>query len=284
METISLGKPSVLDGGFLRGSYPIKVFDLRTEINHLLIKKGFIDGTVPLEDLHLYLRQEDLVYDENGLINVSKGFFETSGEFRQIYFQLMKYIAEHYFDFDFIFQETPTIRFLVPGRFTDKLRSKDGVILDYHSDTLLGHPFEEINCWLPLTRCHGTNALQLCSLADGIKALTLFCEDINFSADIYHSGRELFVEKMKSNVDYQRFIVDSCKPVPMDTGEVIFFDPRCLHGPAENKERHTRVSLDFRLVPVDAYNKITRLYQSQGRTRRMFSRGDVYSEKSVREL
>ena len=89
---------------------------------------------------------------------------------------------------------------------------------------------------------------------------------------------------MYADETYLKFVANSCVPVPMDYGEVIFFDPRCVHGTAENSESETRVSLDFRLIPLDAYDKLDRVYKSQGRSGRTFTRGDVYSSKSAREL
>lgn len=44
-------------------------------------------------------------------ISGTKAFFDTSEKFEEIYFSLMKYLSANVFDFDFIFQGTPTIRF-----------------------------------------------------------------------------------------------------------------------------------------------------------------------------
>lgn len=122
-------------------------------------------------------------------------------------------------------------------------------------------------------------------MENGVTALTILAEDVAFDPERYHtSGQEFIFNKMASDDDYRQLVEDNCKPVPMEYGELIFFDPRCLHGPAENDTEHTRVSLDFRLIPVDSYEKLTRVYQSRGRTRRRFTRGDVYFQKSVFEL
>ena len=115
--------------------------------------------------------------------------------------------------------------------------------------------------------------------------MNLINQDMNYNADIYHrSGYDLFFMKMNSDVEFRKSVADACQALEMKPGEMVFFDPRCIHGPKENKEPETRVSLDFRLVPVQAYNELTRTYTSQGRTRRAFARGDVYSERSVRQL
>ena len=283
MNLISVEGPSVVPSGLMKMPYPTDRITLREETVRLLVGKRFIDHEVPLEDLHLHLREEDRV--PTAYNNVTQAFFETSDRFREIYFDLMKYMTWNTFDFDFVFQETPNIRFHVPGPYQDMYKSRDGTYLGYHVDSMNGHPLEEINCWLPVTECYSTNALQLSSLENGIKSLSQLLEDINYNADIYHkSGWDLFYMKLNSNPDFHRFMRESCKPVAMKYGEVLLFDPRCVHATAENQEAHTRISLDFRLIPVETYNRMTRQYQSQGRTRRMFARGDVFYEKSAREL
>ena len=285
MEKIDLKKPSVLEGGFRKVSYPTEQFDLRTEIANLLVQKGFIQKPVELEELHHHLRPEDMAADDMDLNPIIKAFYETSDRFREIYFDLMRHIGQQIFDFDFIFQETPTIRFHPPVPFSEIRRSKTGLLLNYHTDSVLGHPLAEINCWLPVTRSYGNSALQVSSLEAGIRTLSELSEEFDYDEEIFHTkGREYLVNKMQSDDAYLRFIVETCQPVPMEYGEIIFFDPRCMHGTAENDEQDTRISLDFRLVPVDAYNDLTRVYKSQGRSGRIFKRGDVYCAKSAREL
>ena len=283
MASISLEGPSVVAGGLKKVSYPVPAIDFRAEINNLLIQKGFVDRIVPLEELHLHLRPEDRV--ATAFNNVTEAFYETNDQFRQIYFSLMKYIAQEIFDFDFIFQATPTIRFHFPGPYEDMYRSKDGKYLGYHVDGMNGHPMEEINCWLPATSCYESNALQIASLEDGIRILNLLLDDINYNEEIYlKSGFDLNYMKLNSDPEYLRLAVNSCKPLSMKYGELLVFDPRCVHSTAENQEKHTRVSLDFRLIPVEAYDKLTREYKSQGRSGRMFARGDIFYQSSVREL
>lgn len=285
MDLINLDKPTVVPNDWFIGTYPQAMYDLRTEVSRLLIEKGFLEHEVPLEELHRHLRPDQIALDDKNFNQVTLAFYETSEKFRETYLELIKYIGQEYFEFDFIYQEAPTIRFHMPVPYNDIYRTKEGVHLEYHSDTMLGHPFEEVNCWLPLTSTHDTNGLQLSNLADGTKFLRSLCEDINYNADVYHrSGFDLFFMKMNSDAEFRESVTESCRALEMKPGELVFFDPRCIHGPKENKEPETRVSLDFRLVPVEAYNDLTRTYTSQGRTSRAFARGDVYSSKSVREL
>ena len=284
-DKIDLSKPSVLPNGLRLVKYPVEAFDLRAELSRLLVERHFVSEPVPLEDLHRYVKPEDRVNDDRTLNNVSKSFYDTSTAFHDIYFSLIRYLEREVLGFDFVFQETPTIRFHFPGRFTDIRKTKEGLNLGHHSDTMSGHPFEEINAWLPLTFCYGTNALQLGSLEKGTEAIRRLLEDIDYNADTYFgSAFSLILDKLVAEPDYQRFVLESVTPVEMRYGDLLLFDPRCLHGAAENVEPHTRVSLDFRVIPLDAYNTITREHQSQGRTRRKFVRGDVYHAKTAREL
>ena len=127
--------------------------------------------------------------------------------------------------------------------------------------------------------------MTVSSLPDGIAILNQLLEDINYLDDVYRqSGWDLFYMKMNSDPEYQRLVRQSCPPIALNYGECMLFDPRCVHGTTENQEDHTRVSLDFRLIPVNVYSQMTREYVSQGRTHRKFIKGDVFYGKSVLEL
>lgn len=126
MDKINLTLPSIVTGGFQEVHYPTSEFDLRTEISNLLVKKGFVESAVPLEDLHLHVTPEDMSVDHIELNNVTKGFYETSSVFHDTYFRMIKWISQNFFDFDFLFQEIPTIRFHFPVRYSDMFRQRMG--------------------------------------------------------------------------------------------------------------------------------------------------------------
>jgi hypothetical protein len=287
MEKIQLDKASFLPEGFQKNSYPLESFDLRPELIRLLIDKGFIEEPVSLEKLHLYISKENQRANEyDGLNKVSKAFYETSETYQGIYLKLVNYVATNILKFDFIFQTTPTIRFHFPNSFSEiRYKSSDGTIMTHHNDAMLGHPFEEINCWLPLTECYGTNSLQLASLGESNRILNYFCQEFDFDAEIYHSqGRERFFDKLCADGEFKKLVLTSVLPVKTVQGEVIFFDSRCIHTTAENVEDGTRISMDFRLIPLQVYESMTRTYKSAGRSGRLFARGDVFSEKSAFEV
>ena len=197
----------------------------------------------------------------------------------------MKYIHVNLFKFDFIFQTTPTIRFHTPGQYDNVYRSKDDQFLGYHVDSFNGHPLEEINFWLPLTTTYGTNTIKMASLDQGIEALRRLLEDINYSADIYYnSGWDLNFMKTNSDPSYREYLDSVCEPIVSDHGDLVVFDPRCIHSATDNRETTTRVSLDFRIIPVSEYEKISVHRASAGRSGRTFTKGDIFNKNTIAEI
>jgi hypothetical protein len=78
----------------------------------------------------------------------------------------------------------------------------------YHKDRNYGHPEEEINLWLPFNKSINTSALWI-----------------------------------ESEPDKQDF-----KPYDVDYGEILIFNSKLTHGTEINKEDHSRLSMDFRVI------------------------------------
>lgn len=148
----------------------------------------------------------------------------------------------------------------------------------------LGHSTAEINCWLPVTHCYGSNTLWLAPLDASVKIIDRFYEKIGHDVDAYHRGFDAFRHALTSDIELQRDLLAACRPVELRYGEMVIFDTRCLHTPAENKEAETRISFDFRLIEVGDYAGLRREYVSAGRSGRKFTRGDVFFAKTIREL
>jgi len=134
---------------------------------------------------------------DDGINKVAQSLYKTNFAFKEAYFKLMKYLASELV-FDFIFQTVPTFRFNFPGLLPDWLKTHQGP-RNHHTDTMLGHPFEEINVWVPFSRSYVTNAMFLSSIQGGLNLLNFFCKDLSLDADRYHNSRKLFVDKMKSD-------------------------------------------------------------------------------------
>lgn len=265
-------KKSILKNGFLKGFYQPHKFDFNLRIIEILLERRIIQKKLPLENLHLYIQQEYQV-NKNFIFNkIAELFYEKDDVLYALYLKLIRYISREILDFDLVFQETPDFRFHFPMPLSEKYRLKDGLYSAYHIDSMYGCPIEAINCWIPLTNCYATNSLMLSSLDDSAKALMQLCEHINLNPDkIYELNRGLFYKKLFSDINYQSFIINSCKPLETKQGEIIFFDSRCIHGPTENKELYTRVSLDFRIIPLRLYKNMKYYYSNSGQNRSEFS-------------
>jgi len=63
-------------------------------------------------------------------------------------------------------------------------------------------------------------------------------------------GRPRFFNKLNEDRAFREKVFRHCVPLEAEYGEIILFDPRLVHGTSENMDDHTRVSSDFRLLPV----------------------------------
>ena len=270
--------------------FPKNSFDFESEIVKLLSEKGFIPknkdmSTIQIKDLHNFIDKKNQRVDQHLLNNVSKSFYTTNPEFGEKYLRLLKFFAQEFFEFDFLFQNIPNIRFHFPVPLIKKYKYKDGSFLGHHCDSMLGHPMGELNCWLPLSSCWGSASLQLMNLLDSISILDNFAKTFDYHHETYHNkGRDLFYEALTNNPRLLDKILSKTLPINLKFGELLIFDSRCIHSPAVNKENITRVSIDFRIIPVETYNNLKVEYVSMGRSGRKFCKGDVFSNFSVQEL
>jgi hypothetical protein len=272
-----------------RIKYPVKRIDLRTEVANLITARNLTKAPLPLEDLH---RRVPLAYQlpfgtQHNKLNAN--IKDTIPSMSLVYRELVKYIAREVLGFDVVFEANPPLRFHFPVPMPDRFRSKDGIVLAHHTDTLLGSSFEEINCWVPFTACFETCALQCASLADSILILTRFASEFDFDEKTYVTGRERFFRKLYSDDSLQRFVLQRCRPVPLDYGELIMFDSRTVHSTAENVEDVTRMSLDFRLIPLKAHEAAMRRLAARGESPLEFSgltmvRGSFFDKLTAFQL
>lgn len=286
-----LNRPAArfLGTGLRRVKYPSEIIDLRAEVANHVTACSFTKFQLPLEDLHRRIplaHQLPLGMQSNKFTTNIK---DTIPGISLVYRRLVKYIAREALGFDVVFEANPPLRFHFPVPMPDRFRSKDGVMLAHHTDTLLGSCFEEINCWVPLTACFETCALQCASLADSILILTEFASEFDYDQETYISGRERFFMKLYNDQTLQNFVLQNCRPVPADYGELLMFDSRTIHTTAENIEDATRVSLDFRLIPLEAYEATTRYLETSGNEPLRFSdlsmvRGSFFDEFTAFQL
>jgi len=104
-------------------------------------------------------------------------------------------------------------------------------------DPLHKHPPGEINFFLPLTKCYGTNTM--------------------------------WVESEPWKLDF--------KPIELDYGEYFMFNGnQCHHGNKPNKTNLTRISFDFRIMPVSKYDPTWNVDSPTSHTK--FVVGEYYKE------
>ena len=87
---------------------------------------------------------------------------------------------------------------------------------EFHKDREYNHPIEEINIWVPITSAFNTNTLWLESAFD--------------------------------KEDYS--------PMNMNFGQGLIFDSGLSHGSVVNVENLTRLSFDFRIIPLSKWKVI----------------------------
>jgi len=172
-----------------------------------------------LEKIHIV--KSELVHDDYRTMSINT---ENTTDFHNIFYKKLNdnwtelYNAYDNFihneivsiiDEKFHYQYLPTFRVQLPD--------KNQAIHTWHydSDSLHKHPKGEINIWLPLTRCYGTN--------------TMWIESEPFKLDFKPFEGE-----------YGNFWVNH--------GNV------CMHGNKPNLTNITRMSFDFRIIPLSKYN------------------------------
>ena len=241
-----------------------KIF--REEINRLLNKKKIINRNIELEKIHLFINKSMKDYNlSHGVNKISQMFYDNDKQFELVYFSFIKHLSDKIFKFPFYFQEVPTIRIQCPGGKNRHFYPR------YHNDISLGHPFEEINLWIPLTiKSNSENhGFRLMSLSNSKKIISKF----EYSLD--HYLRDC-IKKRKTNFKY-----NSMSPkVSTQYGKMLAFDARCFHT-SETMLTQTRVSIDARIIPVKEYRKMKYKYKGLGKREILFKPGECYFKKSL---
>ena len=280
--SLPLQLPHWFSDGIRQIQLPIGADRIEPQVQRLLCEKGFLRSPQPLHLLHEVLPPEDTRLDENYLNAVTRAFYVQDPPLLSAYYDFLRALRREVIREDFVFQRSPIVRFHFPSPFPGKLRTESGLGLQQHSDTLGGHPFELLQGWLPLCDCEGSAALHVSTRDDGIAILSHFLRSIGGDEALYRHGLDAFYRERDRDLDLQRRIVESCRPVLMKRGEVLLFDPRCVHGGVENRSQQTRVSVDFRLMPCSVYEAL--LSQPNAGDLGRFLRGEVFHSATIDTL
>lgn len=240
------------------------------QICRLLVEKKIVDKIdFPLEELHLHIPQEMKDYNfTDGVNKLSVAFYENDEEFTQTYLEFIKNFLAPTFNFPFYFQETPTIRFHFPNaKHADHYPR-------FHTDIGYGHPPQEINLWLNITKPIGQQK-------HGFRV-----KNLENSLNIYRKYNYNFAPLIKDAIESKEFNVNCSKLAPQidtEAGEILAMDSRCFHS-GEPLLNHSRISMDIRIIPVEDYENLPVIYQGAGRMKILFMPGGCYHKLSSYKL
>ena len=95
---------------------------------------------------------------------------------------------------------------------------------------------------------------------------------------------ENFVYFVQSDKSFQESLLKNLKPLKMNSNSFIIFDSRILHGTFYNISKHTRVSIDVRIILKDDFNKMKKIYKGTGRLKLPFDLDKYYFNKSILDI
>jgi hypothetical protein len=253
-------------------SYDTAAYDWDAILRELLIAKNIapadkVRGLDSLSSLHTILAEEWTALDESELNKVSKSFYDNDAAFDDLYRRFIKGVVAEHCGEPVFWQGTPTIRFHFPRQKGFNWRPR------YHTDIMLGHPPQEVNVWIPLTNVYGSNSMTLAGLEPSYDILK------NLDFDF-----ENFATKVQYDDGFAEHCKDVSRPVELRYGEYVMFDPRCIHATQDNHTRHTRISIDLRVLPRSEHERIRMDYRGTGRRRMLFAPGHYYDSRLSTEL
>lgn len=254
-------------------AYDVAAYPFADHVRRLLAEKGLITAATAaslgsLSALHRVLAPGFMTLDEGELNEVSRRFYDTDAAFQSTFRSFLKNVVRRdVVGGDFVFQSTPTIRFHFPRQEGFNWRPR------YHTDIMLGHPPQEINLWLPVAGARGSASMRIVGMEESLALL----ERIDFD-----------FARLASGVQHDPELIETCarvsRPVELRYGEFLAFDPRCIHATQYNDTDWTRISLDFRVVPLTDYEAISVTYRGTGRRCMLFRRGHYYDARTSSEL
>ncbi|UPT75875.1 MAG: hypothetical protein M0D55_09510 [Elusimicrobiota bacterium] len=259
-----LNRKSAIPNGRTTVMYSKDLFPFDEAVKSYLRRKipSFNGGS--LAHLHELIPLVFQTKAEKGINGASCRVGPETPEVLQVYHKFIRYLSDSFFQEDLVFEAAPQLRFHFPVPARDTHRRSDGRLACQHSDIMFGDYFEQINCWLPITACRGTNALEIAELASSVSLIEEFVSARQLDLAGLYESRELFFDELNRNDGFHEKVRRACQPVEVNRGEALLFDSRCLHGTAENIEQETRVSIDFRVLTVPGYVAATAARKSLG--------------------
>lgn len=228
-----------------------------------LFKKKLISRRdIHLNQVHKYISSDSSREKSSNDVtrnNLTAAFFNKDKKFFEIYNLILKKVKKK-LKFKFLFQKDPFIRFNFPTK------NHFDTLLP-HVDLAIGHPPGEINLWTPLTDVTKNNSMAVSNLKKSMEFFGGYSFDFNKYVTKY-------------NPDIWKQALKILKPYIAKKGKTIIFDSRVMHKSILNNSSKTRVSLDYRILPIE-FEKIAKLYRGTGYKQQKFSKGNYYSSEVI---
>ncbi len=258
---------SIHTASFSPAGFPWDQVVRRTLVEKGIVSGEALEGLADLADLHTILTAAQMDVDDGEMNLVSRAFYEPGEAFEALYERFVAEVVAPECGEPVWWQRTPTIRFQFPNQ-----KGADWKVC-YHTDLMLGHPPQELNVWVPLTRVYGANSMCLAPLEPSREIL----EDVGFDF-------EDFAARVQYDDAMARRCAQHARPVELRPGQYLIFDPRCLHATQRNDTAHTRISMDLRVLPASQQARMGQTYRGTGRRRMLFAPGHYYDARLSSEV
>ena len=126
---------------------------------------------------------------------------------------------------EYMIQRFFTVRIVIPDQ------AKAGRLLQFHKDEWTGNGLGILTVWTPITKCYGSNSMQVLS-----------CEDSDYITNKCYQGKWSF-NKIQSESLFKSY------PIDLEPGQAHLFQQHIIHGNVNNETDITRWSMDGRILP-----------------------------------
>ena len=243
-----------------------------------LKRSDVITDNSTLNNLHQNLNNKDMANYESGekykkthkenytsgINKVQKFLYSLDSDERwyEMYMDLLKTIHSEV-KYNFYFQKTPTVRVHCPNAVGSEHYPM------YHTACSLGHPPEEINVWLSMTK-NKNSGFFIMPLEDSVGYIEKYGHD------------ELFKLGTNDKVGFNQDCHNLSREVDSSLDHIYLFNSLRIHSGMQRQD-DTRVSMDIRINPVDNF---VHGYIGSGTQKAEFWPGGHfgYHEKSIEEL
>lgn len=251
--------------------YDARVFDFRRIVGDTLAAAGLLDRRAlaahgdRLEILHELIAPEHQQMDVSQQSGAARALYEMPAAFHALYRRLLDEVVGPRLGLGPVhFQLVPTFRVFFP-----RAPGYPGAT-SFHTDLMIGHNPREVNVFVPLVQCEATRSLLLADLDESLDLLRPYDHDFaRFGRDTQQDpGLIARCERI-------------CRPLEVGVGDVVVFDPRCLHAGPANRTDLTRVTFDARVLPAADFRGQQNRYRGLGRRRASFVPGEYFSAETT---